>query len=314
MKSAPSIEIHRPKGLFVGLATVDLSYQVDQIPWRNQKISVPAQLITAGGPATNAAATFAFLGGRTTLVTAVGSHALAAVIRSDLARLSIRLHDMARGRRESPPVSSVTVHRASGDRTVVSANAAVFSTVNAEFDPKWLRGVSIVEVDGQYMPLCIAAARAACERGIPVVLDSGSWKPGMPKLLPFLDTVICSGDFRPPGCRSDKGCLRVSRRAEDPADRDHPRRFVDTVCRGRASRRGRGSEDSAGRHAGRRRHPPRGLLLLRLPAWCEISRYAGCGRAVSDVFLPVCGNAFVDEEIPTLTIAKQLNHHRGKGR
>jgi len=204
MKSAPSIEIHRPKGLFVGLATVDLSYQVDQIPRRNQKISVPAQLITAGGPATNAAATFAFLGGRTTLVTAVGSHALAAVIRNDLARLSIRLHDMARGRRESPPVSSVTVHRASGDRTVVSANAAVFSPVNAEFDPKWLRGVSIVEVDGQYMPLCIAAARAACERGIPVVLDSGSWKPGMPKLLPFLDTVICSGDFRPPGCRSDK--------------------------------------------------------------------------------------------------------------
>jgi len=129
---------------------------------------------------------------------------LAAVIRSDLARLSIRLHDMARGRRESPPVSSVTVHRASGDRTVVSANAAVFSPVNAEFDPKWLRGVAMVEVDGQYMPLCIAAARAACERGIPVVLDSGSWKPGMPKLLPFLDTVICSGDFRPPECRSEK--------------------------------------------------------------------------------------------------------------
>jgi sugar/nucleoside kinase (ribokinase family) len=203
MKKSSRSNDDRPRGLFVGLATVDISYTVDEIPRRNQKISVPAQLITAGGPATNAAATFAFLGGQTTLVTAVGSHALAAVIRDDLARLSIRLHNLARGRRESPPVSSVIVHRASGDRTVVSANAAVFSPVKAEFDPKWLRGVEIVEVDGQYMPLCVAAARAARERGIPVVLDSGSWKPGMARLLAFLDTVICSGDFRPPGCRGE---------------------------------------------------------------------------------------------------------------
>ena len=66
-----------PCGLFVGLAAVDVSYTVDQIPRRNQKISVKAQRVSAGGPATNAAATFAFLGGRTTLVTAVGAHPLA---------------------------------------------------------------------------------------------------------------------------------------------------------------------------------------------------------------------------------------------
>ncbi len=203
MKALRSIDVRHPKGLFVGLATVDVSYTVDDIPRRNQKISVPAQLITAGGPATNAAATFAFLGGRSTLVSAVGSHALAKIVREDLARYSIRLHDVAGGRGEAPPVSSVMVHRGSGDRTVVSANAAVFSSLNAEFDSKWLRGAEIVEVDGQYMPLCIAAARAAHERDIPVVLDSGSWKPGMVKLLPFVDSAICSCDFRPPGCRSE---------------------------------------------------------------------------------------------------------------
>jgi sugar/nucleoside kinase (ribokinase family) len=204
MKAAPPIDVYRPTGLFVGLATVDLSYQVEEIPRRNQKISVAAQHITPGGPAATAAATFAFLGGKTSLVTAVGAHPLAAVIREDLSRSSIRLHDMARGRCEAPPVSSVLVHRETGERTVVSANAAVFSPLNAKFDPRWLAGVSIVEVDGQYMPQCIEAARAAHARGIPVVLDSGSWKAGMAKLLPFLDTVICSGDFRPPGCRTEE--------------------------------------------------------------------------------------------------------------
>ena len=201
MKSARSSDDH-PSGLFVGLAAVDVSYTVDEIPRRNQKISVRAQLITPGGPATNASATFAFLGGQTTLVTAVGAHPLAAVIRDDLNHSSIHLHDMARGRREPPPISSIMVHRSTGERTVVSANAAVFSPITAEFNPRWLTGVSIVLVDGQYMPLCIAAAKAAHVRGIPVVLDGGSWKPGMAKLLPLLDTAICSGDFRPPGCRS----------------------------------------------------------------------------------------------------------------
>ena len=56
---------------------------------------------------------------------------------------------------------------------------------SAEFNPRWLAGVSIVLLDGQYMPLCIAAAKAAHERGIPVVLDSGSWKPGMASCCRF---------------------------------------------------------------------------------------------------------------------------------
>src|SRR5580698_6452534 len=68
----PAPAHRRPKGLFVGLATVDLTYPVDEIPWRNQKISVPGQHLSAGGPATNAAITFGFLGGAATLVTAVG--------------------------------------------------------------------------------------------------------------------------------------------------------------------------------------------------------------------------------------------------
>jgi sugar/nucleoside kinase (ribokinase family) len=51
------------------------------------------------------------------------------------------------------------------------------------------------------MPLCLAVAEGARARGIPVVLDGGSWKPGMDELLPNVDIAICSDDFRPPGCR-----------------------------------------------------------------------------------------------------------------
>ncbi len=201
----------RPKALFVGLATVDVIYTVDAVPGRNQKLSVPAQEVCAGGPATNAAVTFACLGGRAELVTAAGRHPLATVIREDLSRRSVRLHDLARSRREVPPVSSIMVVPATGERTVVSANAAVFSDLRARFNPQWLRGVSILLVDGHYMPLCVVAARHARAQGIPVVMDSGSWKTGMDELLKFVDIAICSDDYRPPGCSNTDDVFRFLR-------------------------------------------------------------------------------------------------------
>ena len=191
----------RPRGLFVGLAAVDVSYTVDEIPRRNQKISVAGQRLSAGGPSANAAATFAFLGGRAELVTAVGTHPLAAILRDDLRRLSVAVHDLAGDREDPPPVSSIMILRKTGERTVVSANATIFASIPAKFKPRWLSGVSVVQVDGHYMKLCIAAARAARERGVPVVLDSGSWKPGMDALLQFVDIAICSNDYLPPDCR-----------------------------------------------------------------------------------------------------------------
>ena len=226
----------RSRGLFVGLSAVDLSYTVDEIPRRNQKISVRGQQISAGGPSANAAATFAFLGGHAAMATAIGAHPLGAIIRSDLARFSIRLHDFARRRKEPPPVSSIMVLRSTGERSVVSANAAVFPDIAPEFNPSWLDSLSIVQVDGHYMQLCITAARAAHHRGIPVVLDSGSWKQGMSELLPAIDIAICSDDFRPPNChtRNDvfKFLKRQGIRRVAITSGGDPIRFVDGTERG----------------------------------------------------------------------------------
>ena len=194
----------RPKGVFVGLATVDILYTVEEIPGRDEKISVAGQQISAGGPATNAAVTFAFLGGRAELVSAAGRHPAAKIISEDLREHSVLLHDLAARSRDVPPLSSIMVHRDSGDRTVVSANAAVFARQLSRFAPQWLRGAAILLVDGHYMQLCISAARAARQRDVAVVLDSGSWKEGMHQLLPLVDVAICSESYRPPSCRDHK--------------------------------------------------------------------------------------------------------------
>jgi len=198
----PMLAETRCTGVFVGLSAVDITYMVDELPRRNQKISVPRQRIGAGGPSLNAAVTFAQLGGRATLVSAVGSNSLAQVIREDLKRYGVKLDDVAQEHTEPPPLSSIMVLHRTGERSVVSANAAAFSGVPEKVDLRVIRSAAILQVDGHFMPMCIAAASMAQEHNVPVVLDSGSWKPGMSKLLRFVDIVICSDDFRPPGCSS----------------------------------------------------------------------------------------------------------------
>jgi sugar/nucleoside kinase (ribokinase family) len=199
--------------LFVGLATIDLLYVVDEIPRPNAKISVPGQQITSGGPAANAAVTFAALGGSSTLVTAVGQHVLAAAIREEMRRFSVALYDIAPDQSAAPPASSILVLRNTGERTVVSANATAFPPLSFVLDPRWFEDVSILLVDGHYMELCIRAAQLARSRKIPVVLDSGSWKQDMEALLPCVDIAICSDDFRPPGCVDDTDALEFLVRA-----------------------------------------------------------------------------------------------------
>ncbi len=63
MRNAPGSE-RRPVGLFVGLATLDVIHRIAEPPAVNEKITASGQFVSAGGPAANAAVTFAVSAGR----------------------------------------------------------------------------------------------------------------------------------------------------------------------------------------------------------------------------------------------------------
>ena len=189
----------KTKGIFVGLSTIDIIYTVSGQPAPNNKITAQSQQIIVGGPATNAALTFAFLGGTTTLVSPVGRHPLAAVIKDECSQFGIDLVDLVPDSQEAPPISSVWVD-SEGRRSVVSANAAGRTIQVAIIDPVRLTGLGALLIDGHAMQACQAWAEAAKAAGVSVILDGGSWKPGTDKLLKNVDVAICSADFLPPGC------------------------------------------------------------------------------------------------------------------
>ncbi|GAA4601904.1 sugar/nucleoside kinase (ribokinase family) [Actinoplanes octamycinicus] len=193
--------------LLAGLCTLDILQLVEKYPADNEKVTALAQTVAAGGPATNAAATVAHLGGAATLLTAVGRHPLAAGIHADLSSLGVRLVDLTADDPGPPSVSSIVVSAGTGNRAVVSTNGATRSVVPPDLPPV-LRDVGAVQVDGHYPELAVAVLTEARRQGIPTLIDAGSWKPVTPRLLPLLDVVVCSADFRPPGLTSDRDIAR----------------------------------------------------------------------------------------------------------
>ena len=81
--------------LFAGLCVVDLVHRGARPPGPDEKVTALSRELAAGGPATNAAVTFAALGGSARLLTAVGSGPLGDVVRADLERQRLTLLDVA---------------------------------------------------------------------------------------------------------------------------------------------------------------------------------------------------------------------------
>lgn len=187
-------------GLFVGLTTLDLIYLVAAPPLPNQKIVAIDYIAAAGGPATNAAVTFQHLGAEASLLSAMGHHAMTHLVRSDLHQQSVYLIDLAPDRLTAPPVSSILVTQSTGDRAVISINAVQGQMPIVAIPANILSDVSIVLIDGHQIAVSAAIAQQAQAQNIPVVLDGGSWKPGLETVLPWVDYAICSSNFYPPHC------------------------------------------------------------------------------------------------------------------
>ncbi|MEH2349434.1 MAG: sugar kinase [Nostoc sp.] len=205
MMTNPKSKIQNPKldrGLFVGLVTLDLIYLADSAPKNNQKIVATDYTVAAGGPATNAAVTFSYLGNQATVLGVVGSHPMTQLIRDDLANYQVAIADLEPTTDLAPPVSSIIVTQATGERAVVSINAVKTPASEASIPPDILSNVDIVLIDGHQIAVGYSIAKMAKAKNIPIVIDGGSWKPGFEEILPFVDYAICSANFYPPNCQT----------------------------------------------------------------------------------------------------------------
>ena len=223
--------------LFAGLTTLDVLHRLDHVPDPSLKVTSTDFTMAAGGPATNAAVTYAALCAASRvlsgpeheagaasgapadseeapiLLTALGEGPVAAFLAADLAAVGVRVMDATApasypASRE-PAVSSIIEHPSG--RMVASTNArldADAERVAAELPER----VGAVLIDGHNPALAHAAltlgvpevdgedpfAQLEARPPHPRILDGGSWKDWLTPLLGFVDIAVVSEDFAPP--------------------------------------------------------------------------------------------------------------------
>ena len=194
-------------GIFVGLITLDCIYQTRKALAPNEKQVAEAFLLAAGGPATNAAIAFQALGGRAILVGALGQHPLSTIVRDDLARHQIDLIDLTPNSMTPPPFSSIVVNVKTGDRAVISRNAADRPIPDTVPGTNVLASADCLLIDGHQMVIGQVLAQQAQSRPFHIIIDAGSWKTGFEDVLSLADVVIASAAFSPPHWGPEKAAI-----------------------------------------------------------------------------------------------------------
>ncbi|MEN9869690.1 MAG: hypothetical protein RLZZ171_673, partial [Cyanobacteriota bacterium] len=189
------------RGLFVGLTTLDFIYLSDRPLQANQKVVAQDYLTVAGGPATNAAVAFNYFGNQAKLLSVLGKHPLTELIKSDLLQQGVATIDLIPDKIDTPPVSSIVVTAATGERAIISLNAVKSQADSEIVTPDLLTNIDLVLLDGHQLEVSLKVAAIAKNKQIPVILDGGSWKPRLEELLSWVDYAICSANFYPTQCQ-----------------------------------------------------------------------------------------------------------------
>lgn len=190
---------------FVGRTTFDALYWLDALPAEDTKIFAEAFRAAPGGPACNAAITHALLGGRPTLISAVGKGPWARAVLDVLNRHGVRLVDLAAGSDYETPLTTVLVSRTGASRTIVNPpqSAVQMRSLAGGWEPEWGDRPRLVLTDGFHLEEMFPLLRSCRTAGAAICLDGGSWKPGTEELAPLLTAAICSERFALPGCPPD---------------------------------------------------------------------------------------------------------------
>ena len=184
--------------LFAGRSTFDVAYVCPRFPREDEKLSSTHSYALGGGPALNAAVTARALGSDVRLATLLGSGPIADAVRAELAQHGVAVEDFAGPGAAVLPVSSIVVVPESGSRTVIDQQPPQALGRSVDFD-RLLERVTAVLTDGFLPDLAVPLCREARRRGIPVVLDGGSWKPWTAEIIAHVDCAIVSEGFKPGG-------------------------------------------------------------------------------------------------------------------
>jgi sugar/nucleoside kinase (ribokinase family) len=187
----------KPTGLFIGRSVIDVINGIDAFPARDGKVTAKSQTIVGGGPALNAAITFAHLGGKSILYSSFGPSVFARFAREECAGYDVQVIDRAAGTDYVFPVSCVLSASTTGSRFVINTPHSDVGLGTPSLDA--LRDAPEIIMLDQFEPDAVSQLAPALRKlDVPIVLDAGTWKRQTSLFLDVATIPIVSATFNPP--------------------------------------------------------------------------------------------------------------------
>jgi len=189
-------------GIFTGLAGLDIVYYQDNLPIENSKSKTNDYITVVGGPAANAAITYAMLGGKALLITCIGHSEFGQIIKKQLHDYGVEVIDFAKGADVLPSISGISVNKTNGNRTIWSGQP-LYNKINDEKFETVMYSISMGKAsfcfsDCNVPQISIKVLQEAKKHSKTIILDAGSWKDNFDFYLSVADEVIASAVCKPP--------------------------------------------------------------------------------------------------------------------
>ncbi len=179
----------------VGYTAYDYLGIVPHLPEPDTKLEVLELLEQGGGPVSTALVTLARLGRKPALIAKIGGDTRGRLMLEDLHREGVDTRGVVVSPEHDSQFAFIMVEPEKGHRTILWGRAGLPNLTEDEIDLDLVRSARLLHVDNHEIPAAIAAARAAKEAGIPVLVDAGTPDGRIEELLSRVDYAVASQSF-----------------------------------------------------------------------------------------------------------------------
>ena len=179
----------------LGLCAMDYSFLVEQYPEPDDKINAKSFSRQGGGPVATALCVLGKYNIPSVFLGKCGNDTDGQDLKSELEGFGVITDELILDNLSQTPKAFIIVDKQTGKRTVIlnRTNTAPLSpdelNINLIQDSKYLL------IDGRETETAIAAAKIAKNSGVEVVLDAGSPRKEIDRLLPHVDHLVASHRF-----------------------------------------------------------------------------------------------------------------------
>lgn len=181
---------------FVGLGFCSNDYLalLPEIPIDN-KVQMLEHLVQGGGPAATATVAAARLGVSAAFIGMTGDDEPGKWIVRDFESEKVSTEAMMIRKGHTSAIAYCWIDAPTGKRSVAWTRGNLPELKAEEVDLDLVRQAKILHLDGHNPVAALAAAKAAREKDIPVLLDAGTLRDGVRELLPYVTILIASELF-----------------------------------------------------------------------------------------------------------------------